>query len=99
MWLSKDFDQYGWLFIPMLKHWVFWPDSYNKKKRKEVLGIVISSPDIRDVGKIVKFSPKQIEKIDVSKQVRKSKFLNPAHEEIMKVYNQFYSQGKSKRKR
>ncbi|MEM3369506.1 MAG: hypothetical protein QXE90_01485 [Candidatus Micrarchaeia archaeon] len=65
----------------------------NKRKRKEVLGIIISSDDKRDIGRIVKFSPKKVEIIDErnSKKSKRQDFLNPAHEEIMKVYNKFYS--------
>ncbi len=65
----------------------------NKRKRKEVLGIIISSEDKRDIGRIVKFSPKKLEVIEEknSKRRKRQDFLNPAHEEIMKVYNKFYS--------
>lgn len=67
----------------------------NKRKvrRKEVLGIIISSENKSDIGKIVKFSPAQIEKYELSNKIKTktNDFLNPAHEEIMKVFNKYYS--------
>ncbi|MCX8202483.1 MAG: hypothetical protein N3G74_01605 [Candidatus Micrarchaeota archaeon] len=67
-----------------------------KRKRKEVLGIIISSEDKRDIGRIVKFSPKRLDKIEKRSKIKREDFLNPAHEEIMKLYKRYYSGKKFK---
>ncbi|MEM3455385.1 MAG: hypothetical protein QXF07_00610 [Candidatus Micrarchaeia archaeon] len=70
----------------------------NKKKRREVLGIIISSEDKRDIGRIVSLNPKKLKMLEQKfegKRIRQN-FLNPGHEEIMKMYKKFYSAKKLK---
>lgn len=61
-----------------------------KRNRKEVLGIVISSSNEDDIGKIVKFRLSQIEKISSKENKKRSKFLTPCFEEIMKSYKSMH---------
>ncbi|MEM4134099.1 MAG: hypothetical protein QXH18_03670 [Candidatus Micrarchaeia archaeon] len=70
----------------------------NKKKRIEVFGIIISSEDKRDIGRIVSLNPKKLKMLEQKfegKRIRQ-KFLNTGHEEIMKMYKKFYSAKKLK---